>query len=90
MPDLKREIPRTMVFEILAGIAFLLWRVWVMLLTGDLLDWGFILVLYWFFCIAASGKRIWAPVTTVFTVGLLLVYAKGQLPHAFSALALSP
>lgn len=90
MQDLKRTIPPALAAEVLAATALLLWRIWVVLQTRNPFDWALLLALYWIFSIAATGKRVWAPVTTAVGAALLLIYAWGQVPHAIASLGISP
>lgn len=84
------DVKRSTGVELLAAAGVLVWRVWVVLQTRNPFDWGLILVLYWIFSIAATGKKAWAPVTTAVGAALLLVYAWGQGPHTLAALGITP
>jgi hypothetical protein len=87
--DLNRKLAPALAAEILAATGLLLWRIWELLKSGNTLDWLGILAVYWLFCIGASGKRIWAPVTIATAALLTLLYAWGEVPFAFAGLGLS-
>lgn len=90
MQELNRKIPLSQVAEVLAAVGLLLWRIWSILWTRNVLDWAALLALYWIFCVFATGKRIWAPVTILTMAGLLLLYGFGQIPHAIDFAGSSP
>lgn len=89
MQDLSRKISPAQAAEILAASGLLLWRIWEVLKSGTFLDWLGILAVYWLFCIAATGKRVWAPVTIAGAALLTLLYAWGELPFAIAGLGFS-
>ena len=81
--------PKRIVEPLVAGV-LLLWRVWVVVENRNPYDWGFILALYWLFCIFAGTRKAWAPVTIAVGTGLLLIYAWGQVPHTLVTMGISP